>query len=140
MVTAVQNSEITRQALACGVFVRQPPDETYVVVVMVVRPYQGARWYNPANGRFNRLDPFFGNLQDPQSLHKYGYVHGDPIQGMDPTGTSLHNHVGMAGLIVSISLGSFFPRFIGIAVLERFGILGKDLSFRQMAWRYAEDS
>jgi len=25
-------------------------------------------------------------MQDPQSLHKYLYVHGDPIQGVDPTG------------------------------------------------------
>lgn len=44
--------------------------------------YLRARWYNPANGRFNRLDPFAGNMQDPQSLHKYAYVHGDPIQGV----------------------------------------------------------
>ncbi|HRX83242.1 MAG TPA: RHS repeat-associated core domain-containing protein, partial [Pirellulaceae bacterium] len=44
------------------------------------------RFYDPATGRFNRLDPFAGNMQDPQSLHKYLYVHGDPILGVDPTG------------------------------------------------------
>ena len=86
MVTAVQSSKVTRQALVCSVFVRQTPDETYVVILMVVRPYQGARWYDASTGRFNRLDPFFGNLQDPQSLHKYTYVHGDPIHGIDPSG------------------------------------------------------
>ncbi len=48
--------------------------------------YLRARYYNPASGSFNRLDPFAGNMQDPQSLHKYLYVHGDPIQGIDPTG------------------------------------------------------
>ncbi len=48
--------------------------------------YLRARYYDPASGTFNRLDPFFGNLQDPQSLHKYLYVHGDPVQGIDPTG------------------------------------------------------
>ena len=48
--------------------------------------YLRARYYNPTNGRFNRLDPFAGNNQDPQSLNKYVYVHGDPIQGTDPTG------------------------------------------------------
>jgi hypothetical protein len=48
--------------------------------------YLRARYYNPASGTFNRLDPFFGNMRDPQSLHKYLYVHGDPIQGIDPTG------------------------------------------------------
>ena len=48
--------------------------------------YLRARYYNPASGTFNRIDPFFGNLQDPQSLHTYLYVHGDPVQGIDPTG------------------------------------------------------
>ncbi|MDR2439656.1 MAG: hypothetical protein LBE12_09855, partial [Planctomycetaceae bacterium] len=33
--------------------------------------YLLARYYDPATGRFNRLDPFFGNLNDPLSLHKY---------------------------------------------------------------------
>jgi hypothetical protein len=32
------------------------------------------------------LDPFFGNLQDPQSLHKYLYVHANPVNFIDPTG------------------------------------------------------
>ncbi|WP_197455185.1 RHS repeat-associated core domain-containing protein [Stieleria varia] len=48
--------------------------------------YLRARFYNPTNGRFNRLDPYTGNMQDPQSLHKYAYVHGDPIGNLDPTG------------------------------------------------------
>jgi len=51
--------------------------------------YLRARYYDPNTGRFNRLDPFFGNLHDPQSLHKYLFVHGDPINGIDPTGLSL---------------------------------------------------
>ena len=50
--------------------------------------YLRARFYNPANGRFNRLDPYAGSMQDPQSLHKYAYVHGDPVQGIDPSGLS----------------------------------------------------
>ncbi|MDR2441326.1 MAG: hypothetical protein LBE12_18350 [Planctomycetaceae bacterium] len=35
--------------------------------------------------RFNRLDPFFGNVNDPQSFHKYLYTHADPINRIDPT-------------------------------------------------------
>lgn len=42
--------------------------------------------YNPTTGRFNRLDEFAGNFREPQSLHKYAYVHGDPVNGADPTG------------------------------------------------------
>ena len=48
--------------------------------------YLRARFYDPVTGRFNRLDPFYGNSEDPQSFHKYAYVHGDPIQGTDPSG------------------------------------------------------
>jgi len=48
--------------------------------------YLRARHYDQSNGRFNRLDPFAGNHHDPQSLHKYAYAHGDPVNGVDPSG------------------------------------------------------
>jgi RHS repeat-associated protein len=48
--------------------------------------YLRQRYYDPATGRFNRLDPFFGNLNDPQSLQKYLYTHADPVNGIDPSG------------------------------------------------------
>jgi RHS repeat-associated protein len=45
-----------------------------------------ARWYSASNARWERLDPFAGNPTDPFSFNKYGFVHGDPVQGIDPTG------------------------------------------------------
>jgi RHS repeat-associated protein len=54
-----------------------------------------ARWYAPESGRFDRLDPFQGNPHDPASYHKYAFVHGDPIQGTDPTGL----YTGLTGLM-----------------------------------------
>jgi len=48
--------------------------------------YLRARYYSPSNGKFNRVDPFSGNLQDPQSLHKYLYTHCSPTNATDPTG------------------------------------------------------
>ena len=48
--------------------------------------YIRARYYDPTTARFTRLDPFFGRLNDPLSLHKYLYVHADPVNGYDPTG------------------------------------------------------
>ncbi|WP_456236734.1 RHS repeat domain-containing protein [Blastopirellula retiformator] len=48
--------------------------------------YLRARYYDPSSGRFNRLDPFSGNAQDPQSFHKYLYAHGNPVMEIDPTG------------------------------------------------------
>ncbi|MEX2316268.1 MAG: RHS repeat-associated core domain-containing protein [Pirellulales bacterium] len=51
--------------------------------------YLRARYYDPTNGRFNRLDPFAGNVSDPQSLHKYLYAHSNPVNGVDPSGMFL---------------------------------------------------
>jgi hypothetical protein len=66
--------------------------------------YLRARYYNPATGTFNRLDPFAGNMQDPQSLHKYLYVHGDPVGMVDPSGCrgSLVGSLAVAGIITSL--------------------------------------
>ncbi|QDT46979.1 tRNA3(Ser)-specific nuclease WapA precursor [Symmachiella dynata] len=68
--------------------------------------YLRARWYDPNSGRFNRLDPFSGNLSDPQSLHKYLYTHGDPISGIDPSGKSRTLAV-VVTLSIVVVVGSF---------------------------------
>jgi RHS repeat-associated protein len=62
--------------------------------------YLRQRYYNPSTGRFNRLDPFFGNLNDPLSLHKYLYTHADPINMVDPTGK-----MSLAGISISMAIG-----------------------------------
>lgn len=48
--------------------------------------YLRARYYDQNIGRFNRMDPFGGNNQDPQSLHKYLYAHCNPTNNIDPSG------------------------------------------------------
>ena len=45
-----------------------------------------ARYYNPITGRFMSRDPEDGKIKDPQSLHKYLYSGGDPINRIDPRG------------------------------------------------------
>jgi len=62
--------------------------------------YLRARWYSPATGRFNKMDPFAGNNLDPQSLHKYLYTHANPINGIDPSG-----EFSLAGTLSAISIG-----------------------------------
>ena len=76
--------------------------------------YLRARYYNPATGRFNRLDPFSGDMQDPQSLHKYLYCHADPVMGIDPN-----------GLFFSLLLGALFD-----TNLQSMAINGYDAAFQ----------
>ena len=64
--------------------------------------YLRARWYNQNNGCFNRMDTFAGNNQDPQSLHKYLYVHNNPVNGIDPTG--MFSDFSIQGLLSNISI------------------------------------
>ncbi|MDR2705561.1 MAG: RHS repeat-associated core domain-containing protein, partial [Planctomycetaceae bacterium] len=59
--------------------------------------YLRARYYNPATGRFNQLDPFFGVLIEPLSFNKYLYAHSDPISNFDPSG----ENIGVAILVVA---------------------------------------
>ena len=62
--------------------------------------YLRARYYNPSTGTFNRLDPFAGNFRDQQSLHKYLYMHGDPVNFNDPTGS----FEGLVGMLAAANL------------------------------------
>jgi RHS repeat-associated protein len=48
--------------------------------------YLRARYYNPATGRFMSRDPENGYSNDPNSLHKYLYANGDPVNRIDATG------------------------------------------------------
>jgi RHS repeat-associated protein len=48
--------------------------------------YLRARYMNPLTGRFLSSDPENGKSGRPQTLHKYLYADGDPINGKDPTG------------------------------------------------------
>ena len=76
--------------------------------------YNRARWYDPLNGRFNRTDPFFGNLADPQSLHKYLYAHCNPINNIDPGGTMALT----VQLNVSMLIGALIFTIAALTVLN----------------------
>jgi RHS repeat-associated protein len=66
--------------------------------------YLRARYYNQSNGTFNRIDPYSGNLQDPQSLHKYLYCHNNPVNAIDPTGKLIGPIGDLLGSLVTHSL------------------------------------
>jgi RHS repeat-associated protein len=48
--------------------------------------FYGARYYDPALGRFTQPDTIVPNLGDPQSLNRYSYVQNNPVRYTDPTG------------------------------------------------------
>ncbi len=48
--------------------------------------YYGARYYDPALGRFLSGDTVGGAMSDPQSWNPYSYVRNNPLNRTDPTG------------------------------------------------------
>ncbi len=86
--------------------------------------YLRARYYDPATGRFNSLDSFFGNLDDPQSLHKYLYTHADPVNGIDPSGLfslgGIAFSMGIGGLLGGLSSGG-----LTLATSGSFALAGR---------------
>ncbi len=48
--------------------------------------YIGARWYDPAVGRWTSADKRLGNIYHPLSLNRYLYREDDPVNAVDPSG------------------------------------------------------
>ncbi len=45
-----------------------------------------ARDYDPLSGVWMQQDPYRGQLPEPLTLHRYGYVGGNPVSRIDPLG------------------------------------------------------
>ncbi|MEL6498013.1 MAG: transglutaminase domain-containing protein [Planctomycetota bacterium] len=106
--------------------------------------YLRARYLDTSTGTFNRLDPFFGNTDDPQSLHKYAYVHADPVNAWDPSGLSFVSNIaaiaiisgilsGIVGGVAGGFKGAVYGFFIGAAAGIGLAILVSVLSFATLA-------
>ncbi len=48
--------------------------------------YYGARYYNPALGRFISPDSVVARPENPQNLDRYSYVRNNPVKLVDPSG------------------------------------------------------
>jgi len=48
--------------------------------------YNRARYYDQRQGRFWSMDTWEGDPESPQSLHKYFFANGSPVNATDPSG------------------------------------------------------
>ncbi len=48
--------------------------------------YYESRYYNSDIARFISVDPWEGDMNDPQSFNKYSYVRNNPVKYVDPSG------------------------------------------------------
>lgn len=95
----------------------------------------GARWYDPATGRFTQQDTLDAPL-DPANANRYAYAGDDPLNNLDPAGSLTQSQqCGFAFLfigtleatITGAAVGSSFPvagTIAGAVVGLGFGIAG----------------
>jgi RHS repeat-associated protein len=79
-----------------------------------------ARIYNPANGRFQTLDPFQGDRFYPVTLHRYIYAGANPVNHVDPSGQSWGGFFVAIGLVL-LGFSLVIAGALAIYGLKRFG-------------------
>ncbi len=65
----------------------------------------GARFYDPAMGRFLQPDPIVSDVFTPQTLNPYAYVTGSPLNFVDPTGMQVETPDPYGGLFDQLMPG-----------------------------------
>ncbi len=100
--------------------------------------YLRARWYDPLRARFDQIDPFSGEVENPLTLHRYLYASNDPIDRMDPSGQMSMVSMG-AAINISATLSMMAIDLYGISqgtatvgdlVLDAVGVAGGLQSIR----------
>ncbi|MCP3997307.1 MAG: RHS repeat protein [bacterium] len=80
--------------------------------------YNRARWMFPETGRFLSVDPFMGNVSDPQTLHAYSYAASDPVGKIDPTGQRLLTTL-VALRVLQIGILALGILAVGLRILDK---------------------
>ena len=95
----------------------------------------GARYYDPALGRWTQHDPIAGNLANPKTLNRYAYAGCDPVNNTDVIGTDFtlcSFEFFLTGLIfgVAIALAPFTlgESIVAAIVVESVLFYGESVS------------
>jgi RHS repeat-associated protein len=85
--------------------------------------YFGARYYEPASGRFFGIDPKEAEAADLHSINRYAYGNNNPLRYQDPNGLWAEEAVG--GISLAISAHEFYrsPSLFNAAILATDAIL-----------------
>ena len=79
----------------------------------------GARFYDPALGRFLQPDSIVPSAYDPQSLNRYSYVENNPLARVDPSGNFSVSVFG--GVVDRSGFSGFVGGFSSSAYSFSFG-------------------
>jgi RHS repeat-associated protein len=85
--------------------------------------YLRSRYYHPQLGRFWTMDSFQASQADPLGLHKYLYVHDNPVNMVDPSGQDGELMTLVTVLSISINLSQAYTH----AVNKQYGLMVVDL-------------
>ncbi|MCC3519827.1 MAG: hypothetical protein JGK25_31040 [Microcoleus sp. PH2017_18_LLB_O_A] len=77
--------------------------------------YLRRRYYDSDSGRFTTTDPFEGWLEEPLSRAKYPYVHGNPVNAIDPTGLFLQDSGAAMSISSILSTFQYLSPYVGAA-------------------------
>lgn len=71
--------------------------------------YLRARYYDTQSGRFQTTDPAAGVAKDPQSLHRYLYSAGDPLNKVDLNG---QQYTTIQGLMATVTIHTILQSIV----------------------------
>ncbi|NLS79687.1 MAG: RHS repeat-associated core domain-containing protein, partial [Chloroflexi bacterium] len=60
--------------------------------------YYGARWYDPALGRFVQADSIVPNGAYPQDFNRYAYTRNNPVKFIDSSGHWVESAIDIVGI------------------------------------------
>src|SRR6202008_2814608 len=90
--------------------------------------YMRARSYAPAQFRFLQPDFLLGDPMRPQSLNRYAFALGNPLQANDPTGLAVIAVIAFGvGFVVGLGIGAAIAYCVGGGAAGGAGLGGAGL-------------